>query len=122
MADLRWQSYGGLLVDSTGDIAMTSDTTPAGRWEELATMVATRVKAALNSWQLYAIGADLDSLPGKAPPSELELAVKQSITYALSNDFMPSGSFTVNTLSQGSEITIFIFVQNQLLYSTVFNF
>ncbi|HEV2483978.1 MAG TPA: hypothetical protein VGT08_00430 [Terracidiphilus sp.] len=40
MADFRWTSLGGVLVDGTGDIATT-----LSAQEELETMVATRLKA-----------------------------------------------------------------------------
>ena len=39
MADFRWTSLGGVLVDGTGDIATT-----LSAQEELETMVATRLK------------------------------------------------------------------------------
>ena len=41
MSDLRWTSQGGVLMDGTGDIAITLTSI-----EELETMVATRLKAA----------------------------------------------------------------------------
>jgi len=42
------QSQGGLLLDSTGDIAFT-----ASPWECLRSMANSRIKAALDGWQSY---------------------------------------------------------------------
>lgn len=61
MADFRWTSLGGVLVDGRGDIA----TTLSAR-EELETMVATRLKAAFNGWKLYQIGANLQAFIGSS--------------------------------------------------------
>jgi hypothetical protein len=52
MVDFRWMSKGGVLLDATGDISFT--TTP---WECMVAMVNTRLKAAVNGWKLYPIGA-----------------------------------------------------------------
>jgi len=114
MVDFRWMSKGGLVLDSTGDISLTA--TP---WECLATMVNTRLKAAIDGWKLYQIGADLENLIGTTVAAELELSIQRQVQSALSQDFLPTGSFTVSTLLVGPQtIQVFVYVQNQLVAST----
>jgi hypothetical protein len=93
-------SQGGLLLDGSGDIAMCSSTL-----DSLKDMVRTRLKAELNAWKLYAIGADLNSQIGEMAPDELEPAVQRLVRTALSRDFLPSGGFSVETLVSGSSMT-----------------
>jgi len=114
MVDFSWMSQGGLLLDATGDIAFT-----ASPRECLAAMVNTRLKAALDGWKLYQIGADLDKLIGTTVAAELELSIQRQVRASLSRDFLPLGSFTVSTLAVGSQtIQVFVYVQNQLVAST----
>ena len=114
MTDFRWMSQGGLVLDSTGDIAFT-----ASPWECLTAMVNTRLKAALNGWKLYQIGADLDNLLGSTVAAELELSIQRQVQASLSQDFLPTGSFTVSTLPVGNQDThVFVYIQNQMVAST----
>ena len=114
MVDLRWMSKGGLVLDATGDIALT-----ASPWECLTAMVATRLKAAIDGWKLYRIGADLANLIGTTVSAELELSIQRQIQASLSQDFLPTGSFTVSTLLVGPQtVQVFVYVQNQLVAST----
>ena len=54
--DFKWGTIGGIFLDGAGDIAVTDPTTN----ESLIDMVVTRLKAKLDGWQLYRIGADLE--------------------------------------------------------------
>ena len=56
MPDFQWTSAGGVLLDAIGDIAVYD--TPM---DSIQNMVRTRIKADLDGWQLYQIGADLRS-------------------------------------------------------------
>jgi hypothetical protein len=114
MVDFRWMSKGGLVLDATGDISFTA--TP---WECMVAMVNTRLKAAIDGWKLYQIGADLESLIGSTVASELELSIQRQVQSALSQDFLPTGSFTVSTMVVGPQtVQVFVYVQNQLVAST----
>ena len=73
--DWRWQSNGGILLDGTGDIALTSDGTP----ESLLDIVRTRLKTTLNGWKLYRIGADLETFLGELIDPELELSIARQV-------------------------------------------
>ena len=94
--DLRWTSQGGVLIDGTGDLAVTL--TPQ---EELETMTATRLKAAVDGWKSYAIGAGLEDFKGSSIGinQNTELAIQRRVTSSLTNQFLPAGSFTVQTRS-----------------------
>lgn len=114
MIDFRWCSEGGLLLDSTGDIALSS----ADGSESLRDMVRTRLKAALTGWQLYDIGADLDRRVGDVIDEELELSLQRQVERSLSGDLLPSGSFQVETLAESGRIHILVYVQKQLIAQT----
>jgi len=112
-ADFSWQSKGGLLLDASGDIALT-----ASPWECLRSMVNSRLKAALDGWQLYQIGAGLEDLIGSTLNQELEITIQRQVEASLTQDFLPIGSFTVSTLAVGNQsIQVFVFIQNQLIAS-----
>jgi len=114
MTDFRWMSQGGLVLDSTGDISFT-----ASPWECLTAMVNTRLKAALDGWKLYRIGADLENLIGTTVAAELELSIQRQVQASLSQDFLPTGSFTVSTLVvEPQTVQVFVYVQNQLIAAT----
>ena len=115
MVDVRWQSYGGILLDSTGDIALTSNVSP----ESLIDMVRTRLKATLNGWQLYRIGANLDMIIGQQVTPETEALITQAVTTSLTNDFLPVGSFSVETIADGTTITVVVFINNVVVASAV---
>ena len=112
--DFRWMSQGGLVLDQTGDISFT-----ASPWECLAAMVNTRLKAAIDGWKLYRIGADLLNLIGSTVNAELELSIQRQVQASLTQDFLPTGAFTVSTLRVGPRtIQVFVYVQNQMVAST----
>ena len=80
MADLRWQSMGGTLVDGNGDLAVT-----LSPLEELGTMMATRIKGAINAWKSYpGIGAGLDRYRGNPTgiTRDTELSLQRAVTAA----------------------------------------
>ena len=113
--DFRWQSRGGVLVDSTGDVAFT--TSP---WECLRSMANSRLKAAFDGWKSYpGIGADLENVIGSTVAAELETTIQRQAESSMSQDFLPLGSFTVSTLPVGNQAyQVFVFIQNQLVAST----
>lgn len=78
-------------------------------------MVRTRLRARLQGWQLYRIGADLATLPGKTCDATLELLAQRLVTSALSNSFLPSGSFRVQTTRSGGKLDIYVYLSNSLL-------
>ena len=73
--DLKWMSQGGVLLDG-GDIALCDPL------EGIKDMVRTRLKAALNAWKLYAIGADLEDFIGNAISDELEVSLRRQVVNA----------------------------------------
>ena len=109
--DWRWQSAGGILLDGTGDIAFTSGLTN----ESLADMIRTRLKAALTGWQLYQIGADLETLLGSTMDAELEARIQRQVTTSLSNQFLSRGSFQVQTLPNGGRMSVLVYISQQLV-------
>jgi len=65
---------GGVLLDGNGDIALCDSAL-----ESVRDIVRSRLKADLNGWQLYPIGADLQSQIGEMAPDELESAVQRLV-------------------------------------------
>ena len=108
--DFLWCSNGGLLLDGSGDIAITQSPL-----ESLRDMVNTRLKAALDGWKLYRIGADLDRVIGETVSPEIELRIQRQVQTALTRDLFPSGTFQVKTLAAGAQITIFVYLQQTLV-------
>jgi hypothetical protein len=79
----------------------------------------TRLKAAIDGWKLYRIGADLANLIGTTVNAELELSIQRQIMASLSQDFLPTGAVTVSTILVGPQtVQVFVYVQNQLVAST----
>jgi hypothetical protein len=113
MPDFRWQSFGGILLDGSGDIATTLSSA-----EEISTMISTRLKAAVNGWQLYSIGAGLNLYPGNPVNANTEASIVRAVTSSLTNQFLSSGSFTVQTLAVGNTIEIYVYVGSTLVAST----
>jgi hypothetical protein len=107
--DLRWTSLGGTLLDGNGDIAMG---TPA---ESLSDMIRTRLKADLNGWKLYTIGADLANRVGSTIDSELQSSITRSVESVLQNQLLRPGTFTVKTVPMGGLIKIYVYVQQNLV-------
>jgi hypothetical protein len=106
---------GGILLDGSGDIAVTSSIQ-----EELQTMVATRLKASINSWQLYQIGANLDSYRGSSIGinNNVELSIQKQVTSDLTNQLLPPGSFTVSTIPFGNQIQVLVYLGSTLIASS----
>jgi hypothetical protein len=109
-------SQGDLLL-SGGDISTTDPTT----LQSIQDMVRTRLKAALLGWQLYPIGADLLARLGDTVSAELNTTLRQQINQSLTNQFLPRGSFTVNSLSDGGIIYLYVYVNKSLIASAVVN-
>lgn len=110
--DYRWSSQGGLLLDGTGDIADTS-----GTMDSVLDMVRSRVKAAIDGWKMYRIGAGLRRALGQANSNELEVVVKRRLISALTNNFLKASDFSVTTLVLGDTMTLYVYVQNALVVS-----
>ncbi len=115
MIDWRWMSKGGLLLDGTGDIALTG----SDGLESLEDMVRTRLKAALDGWKLYRIGADLGEQIGKTVDAELELEIKRQVVRSLTTEFMPRGAFRVETLADGGRVHVMVYVSGSLIAKAV---
>lgn len=115
MADFLWMSRGGCLIDGSGDLALA---TPDGSLQD---MILTRLKAAIDGWQLYRIGADLDNLIGRTVDAELELAIRRQVETALTQDFLPRGSFQVKTLPTGTLIQVFVYINDSLMATAQVN-
>jgi hypothetical protein len=89
-------SSGGVLMDGTGDIALTTST-----WQSNIDIMRSRIKATLNGWQLYPIGADLESEIGQAILQEVQTQIQQRVTASLTYQFLPAGAFQVKTRAVG---------------------
>jgi len=114
--DYKWQSQGGILLDGSGDIAFTSKP-----MESVVDMVRTRLKAAVDGWKLYPIGAGMTSTLGQALTAEQEVALRKCVQSALSRDFLPVGAFTVQTMALGETVTVFVYLNSQLIASASVN-
>lgn len=117
MRDFRWQSNGGLLIDGSGDIACTDP----GSMESIQDIVRSRLKAAVDGWKLYRIGAGLNERLGSTVGPETEIALRRQVTQCLTNSFLPAGSFKVETLSDTDRIHVFVYVNQQLIGKAVVN-
>lgn len=112
--DCKWMSQGGLMLDGNGDIAFTSTSL-----ETVISMTRTRLKAATNAWQSYpGMGAGLEAFRGNTSNSEIELTIKRTVLSAISNNFLPSSVFTVNTLRVYGRIIVYVFLNNQFIASS----
>ena len=109
--DYKWMSQGGLLLDGTGDISFTSS-----NLETIISMVRTRLKSAVNGWQLYpGMGAGLESFRGNTSNAEIEITIQRTVLNAISAGFLPASMFNVNTLRIYGQIQIFVFLNNQMI-------
>lgn len=117
LVDWKWMSQGDFLLDGTGDIATTNPAT----LESVVDMVRSRLKAAIDGWKLYAIGADLNARLGDTVSAELELTLKRQVQQSLSNQFLPAGSFQVQSLVDGGKITLFVYLNKTLIAQTTVN-
>lgn len=116
LIDWSWMSQGDLLL-SGGDISTTDPATLAS----LQDMVRTRLKAALTGWQLYSIGADLQARLGDTIDQELNIILRRQVNNSLTNQFLPRGSFNVQSLTDNGMITIFVYLNQSLIASAVLN-
>ncbi len=106
---------GGTLLDGNGDIAMASPK------ESLVDMVRTRLKADLDGWQLYRIGADLERRVGDAVNAELELAIRRQVSTSLQKQLLPPGSFNIKTVATGQQVDLYVYVNEELLATANIN-
>ena len=111
MTDFVWQSQGGVLIDGTGDLACTVEST----LDSTVDVVRSRLKAALNGWKLYAVGADLQAGVGQAIGPELELTLQRQVTQSLSDGFLASSSFQVKTLATSGQVVVLVYLSGQLI-------
>ena len=111
MIDFRWMSTGGILLDGNGDIAVTSPDS----LESVQDIVRTRLKAAFDGWKMYKIGADLQAFMGNTVNDELEVTLRRQVTQVLSKQFLPRGSFQVESLAEGSSVRIFVYLDESLI-------
>lgn len=108
--DYRWMSNGGLLLDGSGDIAFTESP------EECAiSMVRSRIKAAVDGWKQYRIGAGLNDYIGNTSDAGAEISIQRRVLAALSNKYLPSSTFDVRTLRLGSVIQVFVYISDKLI-------
>lgn len=107
-------SEGGLLLDAYGDLAVTADITS----DSTVDLVNTRLKAALNGWQLYAIGADLQSRIGQLADPEIEIRIQRQVVQSLS-DILPRGSYEVQTLLLDDGVTVLVYLNGQLINTQI---
>lgn len=107
--DFKWMSNGGLLLDGTGDIDLSNGL------ETVISMVRTRLKAAVDGWQLYKIGAGLDEFPGNISDSEAEITIKRRALQSIANGYIPTSAFKITTLRLGGVIQIYVFLRDELI-------
>lgn len=110
LVDWTWMSEGDILL-SGGDLATTDPSTLAS----IQDMVRTRLKATLTGWQLYTIGADLQSLLGNVIDAELNITLRRQVNNTLTNQFLPRGSFSVQTLYDNGILQIFVYINQSLI-------
>jgi hypothetical protein len=79
------------------------------------------MKSSLNGWQLYPIGADLTARLGDTIDAELNITLRRQVNNALTNQFLPRGSFVVTTLQDNANIMIFVYINQSLIVSATLN-
>src|SRR4051812_10878760 len=114
--DYRWMSKGGILLDGTGDIAFTSSP-----MEVAISMVRSRLKAAIDGWQLYRIGAGLEDYVGNTSDAAAEISIRRRVLQALSNKYLPASAFDVRTLRLGGDIQVFVYINQTLIAEATIN-
>jgi hypothetical protein len=114
--DWSWMSDGDLLL-SGGDFSTTDPTSLAS----IQDMVRTRLKATLTGWQLYTIGADLQARLGDTISNELNITLRRQINQSLTNQFLPRGSFNVQTIYDGGVLKIFVYINQSLIATAALN-
>lgn len=116
LVDWSWMSQGDLIL-AGGDVATTDPTT----LNSLQDMVRTRLKAALDGWQLYSIGADLQARLGDTIDQELNITLRRQVNQALTNQLLPRGSFNVQSVLDHGTITLFVYINQSLIASATLN-
>lgn len=116
LVDWSWMSQGDLIL-AGGDVATTDPTTLSS----LQDMVRTRLKAALDGWQLYSIGADLQARLGDTIDQELNITLRRQVNQALTNQLLPRGSFNVQSVLDHGTITLFVYINQSLIASATLN-
>jgi hypothetical protein len=111
--DIGWMSQGGMLLDGSGDLRTT-----ANSLEEVTSMIDTRLKAAVDGWKLYNIGAGLEVYPGMPVNNDTELSIQRAVSAALTYQFLPVGSFSLQTIAIGNQIELYVYINNTLITST----
>lgn len=114
--DFAWMSEGGLMLDGTGDILMSSGL------ETVVSMVRTRLKSAVDGWKLYRIGCGLDQYPGSTSDAEAEISIQRRVLSSISSGFLPASAFRVTTLRLGSEIQVYVYLRDSLIGQASVNF
>lgn len=117
MIDFRWMDIGGIYLDPAGDIAVTS----AATLDSVRDIVQSRLKAALNGWKLYPIGADLEARIGEVADPEFTLSLQRQVTDALSNGFLPTNAFQVQVLTYRTRVEVLVYIQNSLVANVTLN-
>src|ERR1039458_2602401 len=100
-----------MLVDGSGDIACTDPST----LDSVQDIVKSRLKAALNGWQLYSFGADLQARVGDTIDPELDVNLRRQVCRAMTDDFLPRNAFDVRTLAFGDTIQVMVYLNNQVI-------
>lgn len=116
LVDWQWQSNGDLLL-AGGDLATTDPNTLAS----IQDMVRTRLKAAIDGWQLYSIGADLAARLGDTIDAELNITLRRQVNNSLTNQLLPRGSFNVKSITDHGTITLFVYINQSLVASATLN-
>jgi hypothetical protein len=116
LVDWSWMSNGDLLL-AGGDLATTDPSTLAS----IQDMVRTRLKAAIDGWQLYSIGADLAARLGDTIDAELNITLRRQVNNSLTNQLLPRGSFNVKSIADHGTITIFVYINQSLIASATLN-
>ena len=86
--DYKWMSQGGILLGGDGDLAFTSSA-----WETMSDVARSRLKAAVDGYKNYLIGAGLTEVLGQAPTPEMQIALRRRAVASLTNDFAPNLPF-----------------------------
>lgn len=109
--------FGGIYLDPSGDIALTS----AATLDSVRGIVESRLKTAANGWKLYPIGAGLEARLGDVTDPEFTLSLQRQVTGALSNGLLPTNSFQVKVLPYRTRVEVLVYVQNTLLANVTLN-
>lgn len=116
LVDWLYMSQGDLIL-AGGDIGITDPTT----LQSIIDMTQTRLKAALFGWQLYQIGADLVARIGDTLSQELNITLRRQVNQSLTNQFLPNGTFSVQSLQDNGMISIFVYLNQSLLATATLN-